>query len=463
MAEFTSVARSEIENYARCDAEFFAPSITGLVEKVRKKGAKPLAHFISSAARGQAPEYRPDGKIPVVRTVNVRELEFSEVRQEYVTEDFFYRAEKGRVARNDIVITSTGVGTLGRSFCNIVGGAYFADGHITVLKPAKDADVSFITAVLQSRMGRLQFERWQRGSSGQIEIYPEDIGNVLIPMMPPQQRKVIAGLWKEAVLSVHKSARLYPEAEEELLERLNWKRLKQSPVEGFFTRKRSEIDKQERIDAEHFQTKYVRLRTGLQRLGAQKLGDIASQIAKGTQPKNYSDNGEIAVVKSKNVFGHGIDFESCERTSREVYEDEDARLSEGDVVMNSTGFGTLGRAAFVPSLSEKAIAAVDLLILRLRTQEAIPEYVTLFLNSKPGLWQSEMHQTGSSGQLHLYPSHVREILIFIPRNATGKPDLRWQKKLAEKVIRANSAKQEARAKLEQAKRMVEEFVVAPET
>jgi hypothetical protein len=70
-----------------------------------------------------------------------------------------------------------------------------------------------------------------------------------------------------------------------------------------------------------------------------------------------------------------------------------------------------------------------------------------------------MFQTGSSGQLEIYPQHIQKILVFVPRNKDGSIDLSWQHKLAEKVTGASRAKQEARAKLSQAKKLVEDYIV----
>jgi restriction endonuclease S subunit len=456
--EITALSLSEINQYQRCDAEFFGPTTAVLLDKIQSVGCQRLGDFLSSAKRGQAPEYNTAGEIPVIRTANVRELEFSGVRQEYVTKDFYDSAVKGPIGTNDFAVTSTGVGTLGRVFCNISGGEYFADGHITILKAKPGVDICLLAAVLQSRIGQVQFERWQRGSSGQIEIYPEDICNILIPKLPAKTQLQISALWRAAVESVKNSSLFYPQAEQELLERLGWQKIKQSADELFFVEGISEITKRGRADPEHFQPKYLRLLQQLEKVGASTLGSLTREIVKGIQPDGYSDEGPITVVKSKNVFGHGIDFVSCQRTSVEAFKDQPSRLAEGDVVMNSTGFGTLGRAAFVPSITEKTVAAVDLLILRLRKDQALPEYVTLFLNSAAGLWQSEMFQTGSSGQLHLYPQHVKEMLVFLPRNKDGSVDLVWQRKLAALVTRASRSKDDARIKLDQAKKIVEKYV-----
>lgn len=60
--------------------------------------------------------------------------------------------------------------------------------------------------------------------------------------------------------------------------------------------------------------------------------------------------------------------------------------------------------------------------------------------------------------MHLYPQHIAQFLIFLPRTKTGQIDLAWQETLAAKVETAALAKIEAREKLDAAKRLVEAAV-----
>lgn len=278
----------------------------------------------------------------------------------------------------------------------------------------------------------------------------------MIPRLPQRVQTQISTLWTSAVKLVQQAETFYPDAEKELLERLGWATLQRTRPELFFVAKSSALSSAERVDAEHFHPKYRRLRKRLSANGAMPLDTLCTSIDKGTQPPEYIEDGPVVVVKSKNVFGQGIDFDNCERTTDSVFDDIPARLAAGDVVMNSTGFGTLGRAGFIPPEHPKRlVASVDLLKLRVKREQVLPEYLTLFLNSLAGLAQSEMLQTGSSGQLHLYPQHIQGILVFLPRDKKGNIDMAWQRKLADKVIGASTAKQEAQVKLAEAKRLVE--------
>jgi type I restriction enzyme M protein len=155
-----------------------------------------------------------------------------------------------------------------------------------------------------------------------------------------------------------------------------------------------------------------------------------------------------------------VEPDKTECTSIEFFKSpfaEKGCVSRGDVLLNSTGMGTLGRASFYDS-DAPAVADNHVAIMRPDAKICLPVYLSLFLNSPAGLAQSEMFQTGSSGQLEIYPQHIRAMLVYLPKNKTGKIDLAWQEKLADKVLAAAHTKTEARTKLDEAKLLVEQAI-----
>jgi type I restriction enzyme S subunit len=78
-----------------------------------------------------------------------------------------------------------------------------------------------------------------------------------------------------------------------------------------------------------------------------KLGEVCSLITRGIAPK-YIESGGIRVLNQKCIRGHSINFDLARRNNLELKRVPDARLIEiGDVLINSTGTGTLGRVAQV--------------------------------------------------------------------------------------------------------------------
>lgn len=76
-----------------------------------------------------------------------------------------------------------------------------------------------------------------------------------------------------------------------------------------------------------------------------KLGDVCELIKRGVGPR-YVELGGICVINQKCVRGHQVNFELARRhdlNSKKV--NEERYVQVGDVLVNSTGTGTLGRVA----------------------------------------------------------------------------------------------------------------------
>lgn len=112
----------------------------------------------------------------------------------------FYKDKKSKsgVEENDLLINSTGDGTIGRVAVYDRSFPAVVDGHITIVR-FKDADLAwYVAAYLLSDEGQNQLYRYNNGSSGQVEIYPQDIARIWIPPKKPQQMKKIAAKLREA-------------------------------------------------------------------------------------------------------------------------------------------------------------------------------------------------------------------------------------------------------------------------
>lgn len=80
---------------------------------------------------------------------------------------------------------------------------------------------------------------------------------------------------------------------------------------------------------------------------AAKLREVTQSIARGVAPA-YTENGGILVVNQRCVRNHQIDFAFARRhdPSKKSF-NADRLIKVGDVLVNSTGVGTLGRVAQV--------------------------------------------------------------------------------------------------------------------
>ena len=76
-----------------------------------------------------------------------------------------------------------------------------------------------------------------------------------------------------------------------------------------------------------------------------KLGEVSSFLNRGISPK-YVENGGIAVINQRCIRDHCVNFEIAKRHDAKAKKVGSERLLQaGDVLVNSTGVGTLGRVA----------------------------------------------------------------------------------------------------------------------
>ncbi len=83
--------------------------------------------------------------------------------------------------KNDLLISSTGIGSTCKVEIYDEKQPAITDGHITIIRLKPDIDPYFLLVYLRSEYGQRQLARMERGTSGQIEIYADDVKKLLVP------------------------------------------------------------------------------------------------------------------------------------------------------------------------------------------------------------------------------------------------------------------------------------------
>lgn len=98
------------------------------------------------------------------------------------TTNAFYKKKKdvAGIQKNDILINSTGDGTIGRVAVYNYDFPAIADGHVTIVRYKNVELAWYVAAFLLTEIGQNQIYRFINGSSGQVEIYPQDIERIWI-------------------------------------------------------------------------------------------------------------------------------------------------------------------------------------------------------------------------------------------------------------------------------------------
>ena len=85
-----------------------------------------------------------------------------------------------------------------------------------------------------------------------------------------------------------------------------------------------------------------------------KLGDVCSLLNRGISPA-YLEKGGVCVLNQKCIRNHEVSYEPARRHDDAAKKVAEERfIQRGDVLVNSTGTGTLGRVAQVRNEPEEA-------------------------------------------------------------------------------------------------------------
>ena len=150
--------------------------------------------------RGKSPKYSNDKIIPVIaQKCNQKDGTLSLNKALYIDELSLVGYNTQQISNlNDIIINSTGTGTVGR--VNILKENLFSnhntivyDSHITTIRLIqKEINPEYVYLYLRSPIIFDYVEERCEGSTNQIELYPKVIMNYAIPIPPlVEQQKIV--------------------------------------------------------------------------------------------------------------------------------------------------------------------------------------------------------------------------------------------------------------------------------
>ena len=142
------------------------------------------------------------------------------------------------------------------------------------------------------------------------------------------------------------------------------------------------------------------------------LEDITSLISRGIAPK-YSDSSAQMVINQRCIRNHMIDLSLARAHTPKAINEKWLRF--GDLLINSTGDGTLGRTAQVWFQPQNLTVDSHVTIVR-----PIKENLIFYI----GLWgilherEIESLHTGSTGQTELPRERVKALELLLPDDET---------------------------------------------
>lgn len=144
-----------------------------------------------------------------------------------------------------------------------------------------------------------------------------------------------------------------------------------------------------------------------------KISDVVAYVKRGIAPAYTEDNDGIIIVNQKCIRDSRCDFSKARRNdlSRKKISSEKL-VQKNDILINSTGVGTLGRVCQVREVYFPFSVDTHVTIVRPDPEKIDPIYLGIFLCSVES--QIENLGEGSTGQTELYADVILDLEVQMP-------------------------------------------------
>jgi len=216
---------SEAEKYKRQDAEYFQPKYDNLIHHIKQKCNGVKLGDLVTIKKGIEPgaeDYQEEGK-PFIRVSNMSKNGINDNNQKYLCEDLYIKLKKDyEPKKGEILLTKDA--SLGIAYLIKQDVEGIISGGILRLKLKNNSiDSEYLTLCLNSIVGQMQAER-DAGGSIINHWKPEQIKNVVIPILPREVQNKISDLVLQSFVARWKAEYLLEEAKrkvEEAIENIN--------------------------------------------------------------------------------------------------------------------------------------------------------------------------------------------------------------------------------------------------
>src|SRR5690606_26811973 len=150
-----------------------------------------FGNLCQTLSRGSAPSYVPHSSVKAIgqRCVQNTGFDATQARPHDAGVTGVLHVQPG-----DVLLNSTGTGTIGRSCIFDHSGSFIADSHVTVLRPKHSkVDSRWLNLALRSPWGQRHLEtHCYTGSTNQIELSRLELSRTVIPVPSIEEQRRIA-------------------------------------------------------------------------------------------------------------------------------------------------------------------------------------------------------------------------------------------------------------------------------
>jgi len=172
----------------RLDLKYWLPEVLLTVDQLREMKAPSIKDVNTiDTKRGISPKAEDyvdekDGYALVIKAGTcISKFGLVTEGSDYVEKDVFDELSGAHLQDGDVLLASTGTGTLGKAGVFNLGKPAIADSHVTIIRcDQANIDPYYLADYLRVGAGAAQIVRLYTGSTGLIELAPEDVDRILV-------------------------------------------------------------------------------------------------------------------------------------------------------------------------------------------------------------------------------------------------------------------------------------------
>jgi type I restriction enzyme S subunit len=413
----------------------------------------PLSEFfdITSGYAFKSDDYIENG-IKLLRISDFSNhfgIDYSEMVS--LPEDYEILFSRFKIEKSDILIAMTGA-TIGKaSIVGVVQEPLLLNQRVGLLRRKDGVQISerVYYHIMKQRALQLQILIKSMGKS-QPNVSPFDILKCKVPSIPSNTQFQI----EKKIIEVERNIRVLVDRRKEPHKIINeifaeefnysptlWKEFGKGMTAGtqksnpknltWFSIQSSQIALSNilRFSSRFHNPTTIKLNRILKSLDLWSVEEVIKEIKKGVQP-SYNTDGDLKVVKIANMKNGYIDLSEAEFVDEQFYESvkDQAGIDKGDILLCCTGKVSLGKIDYY-DLDESTILSVDSYIIRINEVKVHPLFFAYFFRGILGAYQIERDYTGTTNQIHLYNTQIKEFRL-------PKIEMNSQQKIVDRIKRA---------------------------
>lgn len=443
--ECSEVTLSDLEFSGRIDAEYYRKSLLEFENRIILSNHTSLyevASFLIGpfGSAYDTSNYTTSSNYRYVRGQDVKPFILKDDEPRFIEKCDFERLSKYSLKEQDIMVSV--VGTLGNA-CLVRSEdlpAIFSCKS-TVIR-TKKLNPYFLIAYLNSKYGSQLLLRKERGAI-QKGLNLDDLKSLIVPVFSDILQNAVQKSICNAYNMLDNSKLAYSQAEQILLDELGVTDFTPSTEKISVKNFADSFGSCGRLDAEYYQIMYDTLFAKLSTVKTYLLGDLV-WIRKSVEPGSHEYLSEgIPFVRISDLSKYGLSDPEI-HLNRIPFGHMNLQPKKDTILLSKDG--SVG-IAYKVEKDLDIVTSGAILHLELKTNQFLPDYLTLVLNSLIVKMQAERDAGGSIIQ-HWKPSEIERVVIpWLPINK--------QAQISHKIQESFSLRRESKELLERAMQAVE--------